>query len=1644
MKITCKKLLALVMAFVVLGGSCSFPQEISGVYASQVEVETDELTSDEASDINDESNTQEKDDLKENQVTEDGEKSHKEDTTKESGDSSTELEEENRENSEEEFENSSETDKSEEETAAEEKTAGEAGTESQQTSETENQEEDHSPEASTEEQVETREEESDMVLMSSTGPHDVDMPDITSHYFKLQKQSKKVSEASGSYLKVVKDVTGAAQYIYSEMEDGNKYSFTPQKTNNTTVTVGGGDGRRVSLSTVTGSNHARFGNIYEASLKSAIQSTVFNLDNCNSNPYAIYTNVGSWFDEAERKTYSVDMKLTVTGYLYPSKEIRDQLRNKYTAPYVGFRKDIIGIEAMATDYVETSMTFYYHGTDKEISDLHGVIQFCDIDAQQGVDFGKGFQKIIMFNTEGSHLQYNSNGIIGNSKGYLSSRTGVNFNAGDARTTALGLFSGSQVICRWSIAKCDHKDTGGKAAYAVAGGYGIPADDSLNDAISYYYSNSTGFLGIYTDLALIPIPEEVQKNVYEGSIDSSSSAIDQKNLSLKDRDEEVTFVLTGAAAASSDFSKARYAKFSFDDTLEAAFKVDSKNIKVYTERSILDADAEKYSDVSDRFRVTIQEDEKHRSNIHVEAEEDLLKDIDFYGKTYYVHINVSVRSEEELQKLGYSLADWYQDADKIKESGLSQNYRGTFTIDNDAKLLVITNQGVQDTLKTEDTAVTIPMRILLRKYANAKEEAVEGVTFGLFGGKDADYHVGLEPIMTAISDKDGFVLFEGKDTFYQEKYGDGPYYVKEIEIPDEYSNVWNPAIDSSWTYVIEALSDVQMLLTKEKLVQKVQTKENGYEDHILVNQPKENKKGSLQIYKESTDTGERLSGAEFMLYQWSQTKNEYVEYMKLVEGKDENNLPYYYNEKAFTNTLDNLGKYKVSEIKAPYGCILNSKDWLFESKAEVNEFTYTFKNSLQKGRIKIIKSDDDDQPLSGVKFSVKAAEDIYAPWKNEENKSKDSLLIAKGTIVDTLVSDKDGMAETKSGQELYIGSYYVEEIEGASGYVLDKTIHHVKLSYKEDDSMDDPVTYTLKVTNNKMQPSMSIAKLADQTLDSHGKKPVLNDKTGRYEDEKIAGNYDSGQMVDYRITVTNTGNVNLYDLKLVDKMDQIHEESGYCLVDVLEEGAGFVLPKEGYYLSDNGEKVVATMSENNLLSMTLDCLKVGDSVEVQITGEVKSGMGNIFGLRNIVSLSAKYEKKQGQDIEAELVEVEKENLKDEEGNSLVEDWDDINISGKPFVKVAKLADRTSGVTLEEGRYKGEKTEGIYAAGDSVDFTITISNTGSADLYQLKVEDTMADDLLNIIDKDSISFEEGIYVSEQGREIRGVKQKADKDVQALLLDFLAAGDSVELHLKANLKAPTQTMNNLKNKVKISAEYQIAKDRFEQVPYHEEMEDEDSISVGAPDLTVAKLADKTKGVTLEKGSYKGNKTSGTYSKGEMVSYLITVTNSGEADAKDIAITEEPSEELLQYVDPVGFKVSQGESLTTKDGNIVTVSKMEEDTLIIDTLKAGDSVEVVYQCKVKDTITDKKDLVNTVKITGKNPNGTPVPETSKMKDKDKINLKKEKVTTGYTPGGKTTSYTYNSPKTGDTANPWAHAIGAGCAMLGLAYCIWRLRKRT
>lgn len=136
-----------------------------------------------------------------------------------------------------------------------------------------------------------------------------------------------------------------------------------------------------------------------------------------------------------------------------------------------------------------------------------------------------------------------------------------------------------------------------------------------------------------------------------------------------------------------------------------------------------------------------------------------------------------------------------------------------------------------------------------------------------------------------------------------------------------------------------------------------------------------------------------------------------------------------------------GVYYLREIKAPEGYLLNGEDIRFvvDKEHQWDEpLTVTFADTPAKGKIQILKTDEETgNSLKGAEFEVKAAEDIVTP--------DGTVRAAAGTIIDTITSNQNGIAETK---ELYLGKYEVIETKQPDGYIMPENAWTVELTYKD--------------------------------------------------------------------------------------------------------------------------------------------------------------------------------------------------------------------------------------------------------------------------------------------------------------------------------------------------------------------------------------------------------------------------------------------------------------------------------------------------------------------------------------------------------------------------------------------------------------------
>lgn len=411
--------------------------------------------------------------------------------------------------------------------------------------------------------------------------------------------------------------------------------------------------------------------------------------------------------------------------------------------------------------------------------------------------------------------------------------------------------------------------------------------------------------------------------------------------------------------------------------------------------------------------------------------------------------------------------------------------------------------------------------------------------------------------------------------------------------------------------------------------------------------------------------------------------------------------------------------------------------------------------------------------------------------------------------------------------------------------------------------------------------------------------------------------------------------------------------------------------------------------------------------------------------------------------------------------LMQDEDYINIPGTPLAKIAKLADKTQGVTLVKGRYEGQKEEGIYEYGDTVDYTITLTNAGTADLYNLLVDDTLDKKLLSVLKSDSITITTGQVTTKMGDTIQVRTAEKDEDIgkdsesitkqsesRSVVLDHLKSGDSVAIHLKGIIQSGANRDTGLNNMVHLVAQYKTVNENGENeenyVEDTPEMTDNDTVGIGTPDILAAKKADKTKNVILENGRYTGKKKYGTYKEGEEVQFILTVTNVGNGTANHVKVTEEPSAELKKYVQMKGFANKAGDVIRTKKGKELHIETSKKRELCLKKIEAEDAVELIYIGKVKKDIPSIKFLKNEVVITGQNKDGSKIPTTSKMSDYDKINLKEKEIKNQNPKKNRETGTKGNGAKTGDNTPVLMYSFLSVAAILALSVLIsYKNKKR-
>ena len=207
--------------------------------------------------------------------------------------------------------------------------------------------------------------------------------------------------------------------------------------------------------------------------------------------------------------------------------------------------------------------------------------------------------------------------------------------------------------------------------------------------------------------------------------------------------------------------------------------------------------------------------------------------------------------------------------------------------------------------------------------------------------------------------------------------------------------------------------------------------------------------------------------------------------------------FYTNSEGYLITPEKLeyGDYKLVEVQAPYGYVLDSTPIAFSINQE-NSSTDTgvtvvkvkAKDIAQKGVIEITKT---GEVFSSVNSSMNEKlnlntympiyekgnlkDAVYEIYAAEDITTTDGTVRAeKGELVDTITTGDKGIAKSK---ELYLGKYTIIEKTAPLKFVLNKDKHNVELSYA---GQNIKVTSTaLSVYNERQKVSVSLSKTMEQ-------------------------------------------------------------------------------------------------------------------------------------------------------------------------------------------------------------------------------------------------------------------------------------------------------------------------------------------------------------------------------------------------------------------------------------------------------------------------------------------------------------------------------------------------------------------------------------
>ena len=467
-----------------------------------------------------------------------------------------------------------------------------------------------------------------------------------------------------------------------------------------------------------------------------------------------------------------------------------------------------------------------------------------------------------------------------------------------------------------------------------------------------------------------------------------------------------------------------------------------------------------------------------------------------------------------------------------------------------------------------------------------------------------------------------------------------------------------------------------------------------------------------------------------------------------------------------------GDYEWREISTADGYMISSKKAITVTADKTAKTEFINKASApDKGKITIHKRDAETRAdLEGAKFEVAAAEDIYV--------GNGYCIYPKGTVIDTITTGADGIAETTKA--IYKGySYTVTEIEAPKGYsISDEPTQTIKLVEQQAEFVVDfdneIITKPFEITKTDISTGELIPDCTFEILNENKEQVITGttDENGIAHFQLAIGKYfyreisapDIYEIDDtpyqfeitenddivkaemtnkkksgsIKVTKTTTGNLNIEGIKFFAtgisdtnkdlKFEATTNENGVAMFDKLVIGK-YTVTEDGStvpaaYLTADEQEV--TVEYNETAEVAFENIEKTGSIVVHKTTE---GQRNIEGIRFILSGVSDT----GREIRIEAVT-------DKDGIATFEN-----------VPIGTYTITEDGSTVPYGYLVADEKEVKVEYAQTIDATILNNEqTGSIKVHKKTADMTNVEGIRFILSG----------VSDTGREIR-IEAVTDKD-------------------------------------------------------------------------------------------------------------------------------------------------------------------------------------------------------------------------------------------------------------------------------------------